>query len=182
MPYCFIIMNFTKPTILYKRGFSIILRNTCHFAHGYPYTYSNLQEYLVAISKDAVKSKFCKIHILCHSLAENLVCILTIMNPSASSKGTERKAMILIVRVYLGETNSSWIMRGFLDYILGYSSKAQLLWGKFVFKVVPMLNPDGAIVGNHHCSLTGQDLNRKFRSNVKKFYPSIWCTQNMNKT
>ncbi|XP_030301866.1 cytosolic carboxypeptidase 3 [Calypte anna] len=156
-------------------------QDTCYFAHCYPYTYSNLQEYLVAISKDPVKSKFCKIHILCRSLAGNIVNVLTITNPSKSDKDTERKAVILTARVHPGETNSSWIMKGFLDYILGDSDKAQLLRDNFVFKVVPMLNPDGVIVGNHRCSLTGQDLNRKYRSNVKKWYPSIWYTQNMIK-
>ncbi|XP_064308152.1 cytosolic carboxypeptidase 3 isoform X1 [Phalacrocorax carbo] len=154
-------------------------QDTCYFAHCYPYTYSNLQEYLVAISKDPVKSKFCKIHILCHSLAGNIVYVLTITNPPKSGNSTERKAVIVTARVHPGETNSSWIMKGLLDYILGDSGEAQLLRDNFIFKVVPMLNPDGVIVGNHRCSLTGQDLNRKYRSNMKKCYPSIWYTRNM---
>jgi len=156
-------------------------RDTCYFAHCYPYTYSNLQEYLVAISKDPMKSKFCKIHILCHSLAGNIVHVLTITNPpeSESGKDTKRKAVILTARVHPGEPNSSWIMKGILDYILGNSGKAHQLRDTFVFKVVPMLNPDGVIVGNHRCSLTGHDLNRKYQSKVKKCYPSIWYTRNM---
>uniref|UniRef100_A0A8D0EYH2 Peptidase M14 domain-containing protein n=1 Tax=Strix occidentalis caurina TaxID=311401 RepID=A0A8D0EYH2_STROC len=156
-------------------------QDTCYFAHCYPYTYSNLQEHLVAISKDPVKFKFCKIHILCHSLAGNIVYVLTITSPPRSGKGTKKKAVTLTARVHPGETNSSWIMKGFLDYILGDSDKAQLLRENFVFKVVPMLNPDGVIVGNHRCSLTGQDLNCKYGSNMKKFYPSIWYTRNMIK-
>ncbi|KFU90656.1 Cytosolic carboxypeptidase 3, partial [Chaetura pelagica] len=154
-------------------------QDTCYFAHCYPYTYTNLQEYLVAISKDPVKSKFCKIHVLCRSLAGNMIYVLTITNPSPSGLNTERKAVILTARVHPGETNSSWIMKGFLDYILGDSDRAQLLRDSFVFKVVPMLNPDGVIVGNHRCSLTGHDLNRKYRSNMRKWYPSIWYTRNM---
>ncbi|NWI16813.1 CBPC3 carboxypeptidase, partial [Crypturellus soui] len=156
-------------------------RDTCYFAHCYPYTYSNLQDYLVSVSKDPVKSKFCKIHILCHSLARNIVYVLTITNPHDGDKDTKRKAVILTARVHPGETNSSWIMKGFLDYILGNSGNAQMLRDNFVFKVIPMLNPDGVIVGNHRCSLAGQDLNRKYRSNLKDFYPSIWYTRNMIK-
>ncbi|NXU58354.1 CBPC3 carboxypeptidase, partial [Turnix velox] len=155
--------------------------DTCYFAHCYPYTYSSLQEYLVAICKDPIKSTFCKIHILCHSLAGNIVYLLTITNPPRSGEDIKKKAVILTARVHPGETNSSWIMKGFLDYILGDSGTAQLLRDNFVFKVVPMLNPDGVIVGNHRCSLTGQDLNRKYRSNGKKCYPSIWYTRNMIK-
>uniref|UniRef100_A0A8C2T7C1 AGBL carboxypeptidase 3 n=1 Tax=Coturnix japonica TaxID=93934 RepID=A0A8C2T7C1_COTJA len=154
-------------------------RDTCYFAHCYPYTYSNLQEYLTDISKDPRKSKFCKIHILCHSLAGNIVNVLTITNPPRGDEDTKRKAVILTARVHPGETNSSWIMKGILDYILGNSGKAHQLRDTFVFKVVPMLNPDGVIVGNHRCSLTGHDLNRKYKSKVRKYYPSVWYTRNM---
>ncbi|OXB65160.1 hypothetical protein ASZ78_005276 [Callipepla squamata] len=125
-----------------------------------------------------MKSKFCKIHVLCHSLSGNIVHILTIANSPECGKHTKRKAVILTARVHSEKTNSSWIMKGILDYILGNSGKAQQLWDAFIFKVVPMLNSDGVIVGNHHCFLTGYDLNRKYKSRVKKSYPSTWYTRN----
>ncbi len=37
---------------------------------------------------------------------------------------------------------------------------AVALRDKYVFKIVPMLNPDGVITGNYRCSLGGYDLNR----------------------
>ncbi|KAM9172503.1 cytosolic carboxypeptidase 3 isoform 2-T2 [Pangshura tecta] len=155
-------------------------RDTCYFAHCYPYTYSNLQDYLAAISRDPVRSTFCKIRILCHSLARNIVYVLTITSPSESGKEAKPKAaVILTARVHPGETNSSWIMKGFLDYILGNSGDARLLRDTFVFKVVPMLNPDGVIVGNYRCSLVGQDLNRNYKSDLKESFPSVWYTRNM---
>ncbi|XP_074840067.1 cytosolic carboxypeptidase 3 [Carettochelys insculpta] len=157
-------------------------RDTCYFAHCYPYTYSNLHDYLAAISRDPVRSKFCKIRVLCHSLARNIVYVLTITSPSESGKEIKRKAaVILTARVHPGETNSSWIMKGFLDYILGNSRDAQLLRDTFVFKMVPMLNPDGVIVGNYRCSLAGQDLNRNYTSDLKESFPPVWYTRNMIK-
>ncbi|XP_055203135.1 cytosolic carboxypeptidase 3 isoform X1 [Gorilla gorilla gorilla] len=154
-------------------------KDTCYFAHCYPYTYTNLQEYLSGISNDPVRSKFCKIRVLCHTLARNMVYILTITTPLKNSDSRKRKAVILTARVHPGETNSSWIMKGFLDYILGNSSDAQLLRDTFVFKVVPMLNPDGVIVGNYRCSLAGRDLNRNYTSLLKESFPSVWYTRNM---
>ncbi|XP_063498337.1 cytosolic carboxypeptidase 3 isoform X3 [Symphalangus syndactylus] len=154
-------------------------KDTCYFAHCYPYTYTNLQEYLSGINNDPVRSKFCKIRVLCHTLARNMVYILTITTPLKNSDSRKRKAVILTARVHPGETNSSWIMKGFLDYILGNSSDAQLLRDTFVFKVVPMLNPDGVIVGNYRCSLAGRDLNRNYTSILKETFPSVWYTRNM---
>uniref|UniRef100_A0A8I5YL01 AGBL carboxypeptidase 3 n=1 Tax=Pongo abelii TaxID=9601 RepID=A0A8I5YL01_PONAB len=154
-------------------------KDTCYFAHCYPYTYTNLQEYLSGINNDPVRSKFCKIRVLCHTLARNMVYILTITTPLKNSDSRKRKAVILTARVHPGETNSSWIMKGFLDYILGHSSDAQLLRDTFIFKVVPMLNPDGVIVGNYRCSLAGRDLNRNYTSLLKESFPSVWYTRNM---
>ncbi|XP_012876998.1 PREDICTED: cytosolic carboxypeptidase 3 [Dipodomys ordii] len=154
-------------------------QDTCYFAHCYPYTYSNLQDYLSAVNSDPVRSQFCKIRVLCHTLARNMVYVLTITSPLKNPDSSKRQAVILTARVHPGETNSSWMMKGFLDYLLGDSSDAQLLRDTFVFKVVPMLNPDGVIVGNYRCSLSGRDLNRNYTSLVKESFPAVWYTRNM---
>ena len=44
----------------------------------------------------------------------------------------------------------------------------------FVFKVVPMLNPDGVIFGNNRCSLAGVDLNRQWKVPVKALHPTVY--------
>lgn len=37
-----------------------------------------------------------------------------------------------------------------------------------------MLNPDGVIVGNYRCSLTGRDMNRNFRHPRKQSFPIVY--------
>ena len=71
-----------------------------------------------------------------------------------------RKAIVISSRVHPGETNSSYIMEGLLDFLCGHEKEAKALRNNFVFKIIPMLNPDGVIVGNYRCSLSGNDLNR----------------------
>jgi len=51
-------------------------------------------------------------------------------------------------------------MEGFLEFIVSNDKDAKALREAYVFKVIPMLNPDGVIVGNYRCSLAGHDLNR----------------------
>jgi len=66
-----------------------------------------------------------------------------------------RKAIVLTCRVHPGESNSNFIMNGVIDFLVGEDEKAKLLRNTFVFKIIPMLNPDGVIVGNYRCSLVG---------------------------
>ena len=49
----------------------------------------------------------------------------------------------------------------------------------FVFKIVPMLNVDGVIVGNYRCSLAGVDLNRIYRDPLRELFPTIFHTKVM---
>jgi len=71
-----------------------------------------------------------------------------------------RKAIILTARVHPGESNASYMMKGCIDFLVGDDPKAIFLRSTYVFKIIPMLNPDGVIVGNYRCSLVGVDLNR----------------------
>ncbi|XP_061059307.1 cytosolic carboxypeptidase 2 isoform X3 [Eubalaena glacialis] len=157
-------------------------QDTCFFAHFYPYTYTDLQRFLLSVANSPVQSQFCKLRTLCRSLAGNTVYLLTITNPARTpQEAAAKKAVVLTARVHPGESNGSWIMKGFLDFILSNSPDAQLLRDIFIFKVVPMLNPDGVIVGNYRCSLAGRDLNRHYKTILKESFPCIWHTRNMIK-
>ncbi|XP_070062704.1 cytosolic carboxypeptidase Nna1 isoform X4 [Drosophila virilis] len=154
--------------------------DTVYFAHSYPYTYSDLQDYLMEIQRHPVKSKFCKLRLLCRTLAGNNVYYLTVTAPSNNEDNIRRKKSIVVsARVHPSETPSSWMMKGLMDFITGDSTVAKRLRHKFIFKLVPMLNPDGVIVGNTRNSLTGKDLNRQYRTVIRETYPSIWYTKAM---
>ncbi|XP_072194120.1 cytosolic carboxypeptidase 2 isoform X2 [Excalfactoria chinensis] len=145
--------------------------DTCYFAHCYPYTYSDLQRYLRAVAADPARSRYCAVRVLCRSLAGNMVYVLTITAPSG---GAAKRAVVLSARAHPGESGGSWAMQGFLDFILSAAPDAQLLRQLFVFKVVPMLNPDGVVVGNSRCSLAGRDPNRAYRTGSRGSFPAVW--------
>ncbi|XP_032441480.1 cytosolic carboxypeptidase 2 isoform X3 [Xiphophorus hellerii] len=154
--------------------------DTCYLAHCYPYTYSRLQYYLKQITSNPAVASYCEVRTLCQSLAGNAVYVITITSRGTSQEEVRnKKAVVVTARVHPGETNGSWMMEGFLDFLLGDSDDAQVLRDNFVFKVVPMLNPDGVVVGNYRCSLAGRDLNRNYKTLLKDSFPCVWHTRNM---
>ncbi|CAG0914648.1 unnamed protein product [Notodromas monacha] len=147
----------------------------CYFAHCYPYTYTQLQDFLATIQEDPFRASVCRQRIFCLSQAGNQVYMLTITERWPTLTPEEKKPVIfLTARVHPGETPSSWIMQGIIDYLTSQEHSAQVLREKFIFKIIPMLNPDGVIVGNYRCSLSGKDLNRQYRVVVKDAFPIIW--------
>jgi murein tripeptide amidase MpaA len=53
------------------------------------------------------------------------------------------------------------MIQGVIDFLLSDSREARVLRKNFIFRIVPMLNPDGVIQGNYRCSVLGVDLNRR---------------------
>lgn len=149
--------------------------DTCYFAYSYPYTYSDLQNYLTVLENDNIRRYYVTRRSLCQTLAGNNCDMLMITSPTEETQPFhKRKGIVLTARVHPGESNSSWMMKGIIDYLTGTSLDAKILRDNFVFKIVPMLNPDGVISGNYRCSLSGEDLNRRWIDPDVRMYPTIW--------
>ncbi len=122
----------------------------CYFAYSYPYTYSDLQDYLKALQLDKLRAKCLRRSNLCHTLGGNRCDLLTITEPTTSlNELNQRKGILISARVHPGETVSSWICKGLIDFLTSDNENAIALRRAFVFKVIPMLNPDGVINGNY---------------------------------
>ena len=52
------------------------------------------------------------------------------------------------------------MLNGFIDFLISNSQEAEELRERSNFFIVPMLNPDGVIMGNSRVSGAGKDLNR----------------------
>lgn len=94
---------------------------------------------------------------------------------------SQKKAIVLTSRVHPGEPQASFMMEGCLKMLLGESELARELRRHFVFRVVPMLNPDGVVQGNYRCSLLGCDLNRKWLAPNKFLHPAIFFAKQLVK-
>jgi murein tripeptide amidase MpaA len=66
-----------------------------------------------------------------------------------------KKGVFISARVHPGESNSSWMMKGIVEFLVSNAPEARALRENFVFKLLPMINVDGVINGNYRCSLRG---------------------------
>lgn len=103
-------------------------------------------------------------------MAGNRVDILTITenNPHYN---VEKGYILITARIHPGESVSSYVCNGIVEFLLSNDEKAKKLRQNFVFKIIPMLNPDGVIHGNYRTNISGYDLNKKWENPSKIYHP-----------
>ena len=155
--------------------------DTLYLAYCFPYTYSALMEDLLLLESNPFIATIMNRKTLCHSIGGNRCDLLTITAPGDPEETKKRKGVVLTARVHPGETVGSWMMKGAIDFLTGTSREAELLRQAFVFKIIPMLNPDGVIYGNYRCGLAGVDLNRRWKNPSKNLHPTIFASKRLIK-
>ncbi|KAL1774134.1 cytosolic carboxypeptidase 4, partial [Sigmodon hispidus] len=155
--------------------------DACYLAYHYPYTYSTLMTHLEILERSIdPRQVYFRKDSLCQTLGGNPCPLVTItaFPESNSTKHLEqfrcRPYHVITARVHPGESNASWVMKGTLEFLVSSDPVAKLLRENFVFKIIPMLNPDGVINGNHRCSLRGEDLNRQWLLPQAHLQPTIY--------
>lgn len=170
-----------KKKYYYSIRFNVTFQNTgdvCYIAYHYPYTYSFLNASLSLLRKRKQEGVYCREDVIGHSLAGNPIKMLTITTPATAAEIASREVIVLSARVHPGETNASWIMQGILENLLcRQSNEMYRLRENFVFKIIPMINPDGVINGSHRCSLAGIDLNRVWDRPNEALHPEILASK-----
>ena len=152
-----------------------------YFSYCYPYTYNQLTKYILSLNsyKNILRTDQIgetldgvKIHIL----------IITNFNDSFQAIA-DKKAIIFTGRVHPGESNSSYVIQGLIEFLLSDDPKAVYLRKHYIFKIIPMLNPDGVIRGNFRMNSVGKDLNRMWTEENVENSPSVfYCHKMIQKT
>jgi murein tripeptide amidase MpaA len=87
----------------------------------------------------------------------------------------EKKPVVFLTcRVHCGETPAQYMLQGILDKLTDFDDvQTRTLLDNYVFKIIPLLNPDGVARGNWRFDIKGQNLNRKYNSDDYEKYPTI---------
>lgn len=77
-------------------------------------------------------------------------------------EGRRRRVIVLTARVHPGETPSSFVMQGVIDFLCSSHPNAVALRRAATFVLVPMLNPDGVALGNYRSAQGAQPAGTKW--------------------
>lgn len=158
------------------------------FAFCYPFTHSMLSQFLTRLSDHRVS--FLRIVTLGHTkMGRDLSVVLinkdintligaTVLPHRSTTLGinpykTTKRLVMITARVHPGETPSSYVMHGILEFITSNSPAAKFLRDRIVFVLVPMINIDGVVEGCYRSSMAGVDLNRCYYEPQPANHPEV---------
>ena len=170
-------------------------------ASNHPYSFQRLQRALHTWQSIATQNQlYFHREDLCVSLDQRVVDLVTISSSHGQSTSQrelpyvekcpmnvdnrawtfpKKQYIVLSARVHPGETPASHMLHGCLDFLLSGDPRAAVLLEKFVFVVVPMLNPDGVVRGHSRADTCGQNLNRCYKDVRADRHPSIYAMRNL---
>lgn len=98
-------------------------------------------------------------------------------NKERPQKFTGKPIVIISARVHPGETPASHVMNGFLIFIISDDPRALVLRDNFVFKIIPILNPDGVYRGYYRTDTRGINLNRFYTNPSLVDHPTVFAVK-----
>lgn len=169
------------------------------FAFCYPYSYLELQQKLLSLDERSMKQDmYYHRELLIRSADGRRIDLITLSSKEGMSDEAEpripklfpdqsrprarrfqnKRVVFVSARVHPGETPASHALNGLLDFLLlPDDPRARSLRREFVFKIIPMLNPDGVARGHYRVDNNGANLNRYYQNPSIDQHGSIYAAK-----
>lgn len=176
-----------------------------YFAFTYPYPFgdlvnmlSNIDNRFASMELMAKDDIYYYREVVCFSLEGRRVDLITISSYHNISTEREtrlknlfpeqhvprpfrfmgKKVIFVSARVHPGETPSSFVFHGLLTLLLNREDPVAIALRRlYVFKLIPMLNPDGVAKGHYRTDTRGVNLNRMYLNPSFSLHPSIYAAR-----
>lgn len=90
----------------------------------------------------------------------------------------KKKTVLISARVHPGETPANFMLDGMLELLLHPTDEGAIsLRRHFVFKIIPMLNPDGVCQGYYRTDTRGVNLNRVYEAPSPDHAPTVFAAK-----
>jgi hypothetical protein len=123
-------------------------------AHVPPYTPRRLRRLLA----DLGRCPHAVVEVIGRTAQGRDLHLVTVTNPDVPDAG--KKAVWLLAREHAWEAGTSYVMEGALRFLTSDDRAARDLRDRVVFRLVPMVDPDGCAAGRVRFNANGYDVNR----------------------
>jgi len=192
--------------LTFKHKFDSSEDEEVFFAFCEPYSVADqaacLERIEAELARDTEKAEkiYYKRECLCYSLQRRKLDLITITSHDGASTDLEdrlpglfpdttnprppifqnKKVFFISSRVHPGETPASHMFNGILGFLLRSKDPRAIAARKhFVFKLIPILNPDGVSLGHYRMDTLGRNLNRFYDTPSPEEHPTIHAVRSL---
>ncbi|SFC61934.1 M14 family metallopeptidase [Pseudoalteromonas denitrificans] len=148
-------------------------KSTISYAYFVPYNNQRQQDLL----RKATASPICRHSVLGLTHDDNNLDLLIF-----GKEAKHKNKVWLIARQHPGETMAHWFVEGLILRLISGDELANQLLEDNVFYIVPNMNPDGTIRGNHRTNAKGFNLNRHWHKPSEIDTPEVFYVQQAMKS
>jgi cytosolic carboxypeptidase protein 5 len=190
-------------SLQFKHTFNCSSDSAVHFSFSYPYGYEDVWKQMEGLEKrlkDSEQIYFWREH-LAYSIERRKVELITISDHSGKTEAREpyikslfpehknkkiswrphifkKQTVFFSARVHPAEVAASHVLNGIIGVLTNPDDEyGKLLRKHFVFKIIPLLNPDGVYRGYFRMDTFGKNLNRFYKDPKIDRQPTIFATK-----
>jgi hypothetical protein len=135
-------------------------------AHVPPYTHVEFRKLL----SDLAGNPLLRLESIGRTVGQRQIPLITI---TGEGDTTIRKTVWLMFRQHAWETGSSWAAEGAIRFLVSDHPDAAAIRQRFVYKILPLCDPDGVAEGKVRFNRNGFDLNRNWDAADDERIPEI---------